>query len=292
MTDARTTLFGVIGDPIAHSLSPVMQSYFIKEFGLNAVYVAFHVKVDRLTDAVAGMRALGIAGLNVTVPHKEAVLAAVDRLSDEVRQLGAANTLKLENGTVSAHVTDPYGFIESLGEKKDRFNGARVLLLGAGGAARSVCWAAARLGVAEIILHDIDAAKSVALVERCRAFGIPRATLLSDLQVPLGQVISETPIVINATPIGMHPYDNRSPIETFSAVDRGHFFYDLVYNPAQTLFLRSAAERGAETQNGLQMLIFQGLESMRIWTGLPLHLTAFQLQELTSLLTKKLESHG
>jgi shikimate dehydrogenase len=293
MIEATSTVYSVIGDPIAHSLSPVMQNWFINQFELDAVYAAFHVRNEGLAACIDGMKALGISGLNVTVPHKEAVLSLADALSQEVQKLGAANTLKNDDGRITAFVTDPYGFMESLGAHKERFAGARVLLFGAGGAARSVCYALGLLKVHQVIVHDIDQQKCETLVSLCRTgFKIAEAVTLSSLNDKLNDVLSETPIVINATAVGMHPSTDQSVVKDMSAIGKNHFFFDLVYNPGVTRFLQLAQKSGAAVQSGLDMLIFQGLQSLRIWTGQNLELTAAQLSQVRTLLQQKLNAHG
>lgn len=292
MIKATTPIYAVIGDPIAHSLSPLMQNWFIQQFGLDAVYVAFHVRAAQLKMSIEGMRALGIQGINVTVPHKEAVTAWVDELAPEVKLLGAANTLKNIDGKISAFVTDPYGFIESLAENAARFNSADVLMFGAGGAARSVCYALSHLSVNRIILHDIDEQKTDSLIRLCRTnLGLSKTIALKSMAESMNDILAATPIVINATAVGMHPLENRSVLENVDTIHRGHFFYDLIYNPAKTRFLRMAEQAGASVQNGLDMLIFQGLQSMRIWTGEELKLAGASLQELRALLTHYLGIH-
>jgi len=289
---ATTKVYAVIGDPIAHSLSPVMQNWFIQKFNLNAVYAAFHVKNENLKACINGLRAMNIGGLNVTVPHKEVVLSFVDEKSEEVQLLGAANTLKNNDGKISAHVTDPYGFIESLGEHKKRFKDASVLMFGAGGAAKSVAYALSKLGVEQLLISDIVSEKAKELANASRnAFGIKKANAIEKPLAPMKEIIRHTQIIINATAVGMHPLEDKTVVEHYDVIGNKHFFYDLVYNPAKTKFLRLAEEKGAAIQNGLDMLIFQGLQSMRIWTGQDLQLSAAMLSELQSLMKKQLGIH-
>ncbi len=293
MISARTNIFAVIGDPIAHSLSPLMQNWFIEQFNLDAVYAAFHVKSENLSACVNGMKAMGIRGLNVTVPHKEAILNVVENKSPEVQQLGAANTLVLENNQITAHVTDPYGFIESLGENRERFKKTSVLLFGAGGAAKSVSNALATLGVKRLIIHDLVPEKAAELITLCReSFGIYNVSSLEETGQTVNDVVAQTPIVINATAVGMHPNESASVIEDMAAVTENHFFYDLVYNPGKTRFLQLAEWAGATVQNGLRMLIFQGLQSLRIWTGKDLKLSSTGLIELETIMKKELGIDG
>ncbi|MBN1561333.1 shikimate dehydrogenase [candidate division KSB1 bacterium] len=289
MINASTALYGVIGDPVAHSLSPTMQNWFIDQFHLNAVYAAFRVKSEKLGSCIDGMRAMGIGGLNVTVPHKEKVVAFADEWSDDVRLIGAANTLKNTGGFISAHVTDPYGFIESLGDNEQRFRGASVFMYGAGGAAKSVAYALAKLGVDQLLIVDSAAEKAVELAEQAvKSFGIKNASALQKPLAPVKTILTHTHIVINATPLGMHPWHDKTVVEYPDVITADHYFYDLVYNPGKTRFLREAEERGATIQNGLDMLIFQGLQSMRLWTEQPLALSAARLNDLRSIMNRQL----
>jgi len=291
MINASTTLYAVIGDPIVHSLSPIMQNWFINQFNLNAVYGAFHVKNESLRSCVDGVRAMGIGGLNVTVPHKEAVISFVDALTDEVKLLGAANTLDNVGGRITAHVTDPYGFMESIRDK-DRFRGASVLMYGAGGAAKSVAYALSKLGVEQLLIFDLVTEKASELAALSQnKFAIKSASALQKSFAPMKEILAHTHIVINATAVGMHPFENKTVVDHYDVITSEHFFYDLVYNPGVTTFLRMAAEKGAAVQNGLDMLIFQGLQSMRIWTGQELPLSETQLNELKNMMKKQLGIH-
>ncbi|MBN1466095.1 shikimate dehydrogenase [candidate division KSB1 bacterium] len=288
MMNASTILYAVIGDPIQHSLSPAMQNWFIEQFRLNAVYAAFHVRSEDLRACIDGMRAMGIGGINVTVPHKEAVVAWADELADDVRLLGAANTLKNSDGHISAHVTDPHGFEESLGGHADRFKGASVLLYGAGGAARSVAYALAKLGVRQLLIAEVAVQKAFELAELAKSFGIKNAAALQKPLAPMKTILANAHIVINATPVGMHPWHEKTVVDYPDVITVDHFFYDLVYNPGKTRFLREAEERGATVQNGLDMLIFQGLHSLRLWTEQELRLSTGQFNDLRSFMKKLL----
>ena len=292
MISASTKLFAVIGDPIGHSLSPVMQNCFINQFGLDAVYMAFHVKNSNLQTCVEGMKSVGIGGLNVTVPHKEAILPFIDAKSEEVLKLGAANTLKNVDGHIEGYVTDPYGFTESIFQNRGRFKDAKVMLFGAGGAAKSVAFALSMLGVQRLIVSDLVAEKTRELVSLCRdSFGLAQTSSLSDSDASLSDILADSNIIINATAVGMHPLQEKSVVEEFSAISNNHFCYDLVYNPGKTKFLRHAEKAGAAIQNGLDMLIFQGLQSMRIWTGKELKLDEKQLQFVRKIMNEQLGIH-
>lgn len=289
MINKNTKIYGVIGDPVEHSLSPVLHKFFFKKFDINALYFAFRIEAKRLQNAIDGMRAFGVSGLNVTTPHKENVTSFVDSRSSEVKLMGAANTLKNENDGISAYGTDPAGFIESLGVFGDRFTDAHVVLLGAGGSARAIAFALARLSVGQLTLvnRTLTRARQLATITR-ETFGIHHieTVMLSDPY--LNDAIAEASIVINATTVGMFPNTTAAIINNFAAFSNRHFVYDLIYNPATSLFLSRAREKGATIQNGLDMLIFQGLQSQRIWLDRSLELDQDSLTQLRQALMLEL----
>jgi shikimate dehydrogenase len=292
MIKATTKCFGVIGDPIGHSLSPLMQGWFFDRFKIDAAYLAFHVQSARLKACVEGMKALGIHGLNVTIPHKEAVLAYVDDKSPDVIQLNAANVLKNEDSGVVAYVTDPLGFIESLGVEKDRFTGATILLFGAGGAGKSVAFAAWKLGAQKLFIVDQSHERAHSLADLARnSFGISQVEVLAENKAAMNEAIHQSSVIINATPMGMHPNEDSSAVQDFAAFSKKHFVYDLVYNPGLTRFLAEAKAKGSTIQSGLDMLIFQGLEALRIWTDESLELDAVSLKQVRKLLMSEMGIH-
>jgi shikimate dehydrogenase len=290
MLDSKTTLYGVIGNPIAHSLSPKLHNWMIKFFGLNAVYVAFCVKTEELRSCIEGVKALEIGGLNVTIPHKEKVLGYVDEKSETVVRMGACNTLQNKNGRVCAHVTDPFGFTESLGERKDCFAGAHVILLGAGGAARSVAFALSQLGVKKLYTTDILFDRALNLSHLAvKELKLQECEVIEYGDPAINDAILDSTIVINASPAGMHP-NTDCPVADMSAFSERHFVYDLVYNPEKTQFLSHAQSKGASVQNGLDMLILQGLASLRIWEEKEFQLDRPALQEVRNVLNNELKN--
>jgi len=289
MIKTSTTLLAVIGDPIVHSLSPLMQNWMINYFKINAAYVAFHVKSNQLEQCVNGVKAFNMGGLNVTAPHKEQILNFVDQKSREVELLHAANTLKNENGTITAFVTDPFGFIESLGKNQSRFAGANVLMFGAGGAAKSVAYALSQLGIDKLIITDIFEEKAVQLKELAKnAFKISRVETIKIKTNNLNDYITDSQILINATAVGMHPNAAKSVLDDYSAISKQHYIYDLIYNPGHTALMLNAQKKGATVQNGLDMLLFQGLQSLRIWMNEDYELKIPALNELKSIMKKEL----
>ena len=215
MISGTTRVLGVIGDPVAHTSSPAMHNAALKALGLDYVYVAFHVAPDALPQALAGMRALELAGLNVTVPHKQAVMAHLDEISPEAQAIGAVNTVCNRDGKLLGFNTDAFGIIESL--KADGGMNSlpgRVVLLGAGGAARAILYALlAREEVAEVLLLNRTVEKAEALKGDLDVAGKVRIGSLAD-----SGAIADAGLVINATSIGMHPHEDTSPLADCSCL--------------------------------------------------------------------------
>jgi len=289
MISTRTRLFGVIGDPVSHSLSPLMHNYFFELFGLDGAYFAFRTEGERLAEAITGARALSLSGLNVTIPHKAAVVPLCDYRSPEVELLGVANTLVFRDDKIHAFTTDHIGFTCSLGEEKDRFSGSRVLLFGAGGSARAVAFALARLGIVHLTIVNRSRERAEALADFCRKqLNLLSVRPLSPLDPALGGEISSAAILINATACGLFPHIDETPLSAFDLIGRRHFVYDLVYNPRLTRFMREAGARGAAVQGGLEMLIFQGLAALNHWFYSDYRLEPAELNKLKSLLNREL----
>ena len=264
MISGTTRVLGVIGDPVAHTSSPAMHNAALKALGLGYVYVAFHVAPDALPQALAGMRALELAGLNVTVPHKQAVMAHLDEISPEAQAIGAVNTVCNRDGKLLGFNTDAFGIIESL--KADGGMNSlpgRVVLLGAGGAARAILYALlAREEVAEVLLLNRTVEKAEALKGDLDDAGKVRIGSLAD-----SGAIADAGLVINATSIGMHPHEDTSPLADCSCLHAEMLVADIVYNPLETILMRQARSVGARAINGMGMLAWQGARSFEIWTG-------------------------
>lgn len=292
MISSKTQLFGVIGDPIEHSLSPFLQNWLIDRYHIDGRYTAFHVLPVDLADAIRGMRALGIHGLNVTVPHKEKVLAYLDNPSPEVRLVGSANTILNDNGFLQGFNTDVPGFINSVDQQFNFFKNARVLIIGAGGAARALAFALKSLLVSELILSDLSMKVTEPLLNKCRKeFGMSNVRGLSINDPEFAEIVPSCDVIINATPVGMAPHTDRSPLPAGIQLHQEMMVYDLIYNPAKTRLLSDAEKAGARIKNGVDMLIFQGVESMKIWTNKDIRLNNKALSELRSLLNNALSRY-
>lgn len=258
-------MLGVIGHPVEHSASPAMHNAALAATGLDYVYVAFNVPPERAAGVGDAMRALGIAGLNVTVPHKQAVMAGLDEIAGEARAIGAVNTIENRAGRLIGHNTDAYGIATSLRQDGglERLP-ARVVLLGAGGAARAILYA----------LLQAPEVEEVWLLNRttARAEG-----LAADLDRPAARVrvggldevgrVRDAGLLINATSVGLAPQADASPVADPRVLHRGLVVYDTVYRPRRTRLLAQAEAAGARAVGGLGMLLHQGARAFEIWTG-------------------------
>jgi shikimate dehydrogenase len=263
---SRTTLVGIIGWPVEHSLSPTMHNAAFAEFGLNWAYVPLPVYPDHLGEAVRGLRALGFAGANVTVPHKETVLVHLDEVSRTAQAIGAVNTIVVRDGTLYGDNTDGAGFIASLDEVGFDPAGTYCALLGAGGAARAVAHALADAGALQICVYNRSFSRARALCQDTAKFHANVRFEPASLK-DLSAVGDETDLLINATSLGMWPHHETSPWPDELPVPGQLTVSDLVYNPQDTFLLERARAAGARTVGGLGMLVHQGAAAFELWTG-------------------------
>ncbi|MBI5136464.1 MAG: shikimate dehydrogenase [Nitrospirae bacterium] len=265
--DGATTLVGIIGQPVVHSRSPQMHNAAFRALGLNWAYVPFPVEPAELGDAVAGLKALGVRGFNVTIPHKQAVMPLLDDISPAAVAIGAVNTVVIDGGRLVGHNTDGEGFLRSLTEAhRFRLERSRALILGAGGASRAVCDALARAGVPALRISNRSAGKAEELAATIRAHHPGCDAKALDWN-PLDHraAINWAELIVNTTSVGLHVGDG-SPLDT-NGISPGHIVADLIYNPPQTPLLQKCAALRARTLNGLGMLLHQGAAAFALWTG-------------------------
>jgi shikimate dehydrogenase len=264
MTQSVRTLVGIIGYPLGHSASPVFQQAAFDRLGLPFTYDRWPTPPDALSGRTASLRAQGIAGANVTVPHKEAVLPLLDEVEPQARRIGAVNTIVNRSGRLTGYNTDAPGFVRSLKEDAG-FDPTRklVLLLGAGGAARAVVFGLGEAGAAAVLIANRTADRAEALAASARSAGVQGVEA-----APWGQVPAGVDLIVNSTSLGMRggPGEQESPLPA-SAIPKGALVCDLVYNPPETPLLRDARSVGARTLGGLPMLIYQGALAFELWTG-------------------------
>ncbi|WKB36883.1 shikimate dehydrogenase [Terrilactibacillus sp. S3-3] len=257
-------LFGVIGDPIGHTLSPALHEFWYKKDKLSHHYQAFHVLPETLPQAVSGMKALGISGFNVTIPHKMAIIPLLDDIDEEARMLGAVNTVVNDGGRFIGYNTDGLGFLKSLQTRFSQFRKGEpyVLVIGAGGAAKAVA-----LTVAKYLAGGLDVAnrtdeKALRLSAACSRYCPSKVIPFAKVQ----NAVPDYDLVIQATSIGLYPNIEESPL-TIHGGKLGTVFADLIYRPFQTRFLSQAKRLGHPTMGGLPMLIYQGALAYQKWLG-------------------------
>lgn len=266
--DARTRLAALIGDPVEHSLSPLIQNTAFRAQKLNHVYVALRVAPQDVEDAVHGLRALDFIGANVTAPHKQAVIPALDDLSTQARAVGAVNTIiHREGGKLIGDNTDVTGFLAPLLDVADELQGAPMVILGSGGVARAVAYALLTTFRPEsLVFAARTPGNAEKIADDLAAFDNDDA-LRVEPQAESSRSIGRALLVVNATPVGMHPTRTSSPIPDPDVLTQKHIVYDLVYNPEVTQLLTEAAARRARTVGGLEMLIAQAAAAYVQWTG-------------------------
>jgi len=251
-------IYGIIGDPVAHSLSPVMHNAAFEKLGMDAVYLAFRVSKGELEDAIRGAKSLGISGLNVTIPLKEKALSFVDA-EPIAKKIGAVNTIDFSSGTPVGYNTDGIGSLRVLKETVGEINGKNVLILGAGGAAKAISF-----------YLDAEGAK-VTIANRTRERATQLASNLHNasaigLDAELKKHIKASDILINATSVGMHPYEDATLVNA-DLMHPDLVVFDIVYNPMETELLKEAKRTGVKkTVDGVKMLVYQGAASFKIWT--------------------------
>lgn len=271
--DARTRLVALLGDPVAHSLSPLIHNTAFRARGVNLAYAALPVRRDDLAAAVAGLRALHFAGANLTIPHKEAVMPLLDALTPTAEAIGAVNVVVAEDDDGGVRLrgdnTDVAGFLAPLQAHADALAGGEVVVFGAGGAARAVVYGLlTRLQPARLTLVVRRPEQAEALAADLAAHDARGALAVA----PFGDAapaVEAARLVVNATPLGMHPREETTPWEDAAAFDAATIVYDAVYAPEETRLLREAAARGATTIGGLDMLLGQAEAAFTQWTGRP-----------------------
>lgn len=265
--DAHTALYAVWGDPVGHSLSPAIHNHAFREQGISAVYVAQRVRPPDLAAAVLGARACGLAGWNLTLPHKEAVLALLDDLAPSAARIGAVNTVvRRQDGALVGHNTDASGFLEPLAARCDfRPAGRTAVLLGAGGAARAIAFGLAEAGLARLHLRNRTVGRAEALgAELQRAFPALQVAVGSLAEIA-GEVWAEADLVVQATAAGHG--GEVAPLPDPQALPAAAVVADIGYGPAAAGWLAAAAASGQRTLDGLWMLVGQAALAFQLWTG-------------------------
>jgi shikimate dehydrogenase len=255
--DARTQLYGIIGNPVRKSLSPVIHNNAFRRMGINAAYLAF--EVEDIQEALLGIRGLGIQGVSVTMPFKLSVIPFLDELDTLTGSIGSVNTIVNRTGKLIGHNTDQHGAVKALEDKLD-LCGKTVVLLGAGGAARSIAYGLKEKGC-RVIIFNRSSERAAKLAGELGYAHEPLSALAET-----GGDLSDADILINATSVGMYPHEGKSPVPK-RLLRKGLIVMDIVYQPLRTKLLQEAEAQGCETIDGLEMLANQGAAQLQIWTG-------------------------
>jgi shikimate dehydrogenase len=265
LISGKTKVCGIIGDPIEHTMSPVMHNAAFDRLGLDYVYLPFRVTAKELERAVEGARALNIRGLNVTIPHKVAIIPFLDKLDPLAEKIGAINTIVNDDGVLIGYNTDATGFLQALLEQGIEPEGKRVAVLGAGGASRAVSFILAQRGASLAILNR-QPARAQELAQRIAQAFQSEVEALALSEENLAEVLAKAEILVNTTSLGMSPEVDKTPVPA-RLLKSSLVVFDIVYNPIQTRLLREAEAAGAKTINGLEMLVWQGALAFEKWTG-------------------------
>lgn len=264
--NSNTICLGIFGNPLGHSLSPLMHNAALKKMGLNYIYLPFMISQTEINRAVEAVRTLKIKGVNVTIPFKEEVMKYLDELDESARGCGAVNLIINENGCLKGYNTDGIGFIKGL-EQQGAKPGKRAVFVGAGGAARSIAAALINEGAEHLDFLDLDydKAENLSRISRQNASVVAEANVISD--DIFASTASKADIIINCTPVGMYPGIEKCPVKSLDMLKDEAVVCDVIYNPLETKFLALARGRGLKTVNGLPMFIWQGALSLELMTG-------------------------
>jgi shikimate dehydrogenase len=260
----KTAIVGLIGNPVGHSLSPPMHNAAFEFLGLDYVYVPFQVENDNLEEAINGAHSLNIKGLNVTIPHKTHVLSYLDDLDKPAELIGAVNTIKFDESGSTGYNTDGIGAVRAL-EEVSTIKDKNVVMVGSGGAARAVAFQLMISGAESLFIINRTPEKAQKLQEDIEMKLM--ANVCSGGLEDLKNAVSDADILIDTTPIGMYPHADDSPVLSAEMMHAELVVNDLVYNPLETALLKEAKKAGAKTVSGLKMLVYQGAEAFKIWTG-------------------------
>lgn len=263
----KTSICGIIADPVEHTMSPAMHNSAFAALNMDFVYVAFHVKGLELRKAIEGMRGLNIRGLNVSIPHKVAIMQFLDRIDPLAERIGAVNTVVNNGGILTGYNTDGNGFLHALKDRDVNPENKRIVLLGAGGAARAIAFTLLEQKARLTILNrKEDYSKLEQLIHRLNIIYKLNIDSAELIRINLEKALENADILVNATSVGMSPDSGESPVPA-DLIRSGLVVFDAVYNPLETRLLREAKAAGAITIDGLEMLVWQGVLAFEHWTG-------------------------
>jgi shikimate dehydrogenase len=277
----KTALYCVIGDPIEHTLSPALQNAAFQALKLDCVFLAFQVAPSQVEAALQGVRSLGLRGLNVTMPHKNAVIPFLDEVDETARFLSSVNTILNDNGKLRGFSTDGTGAHRALEENGADLAGKKLVLLGAGGAAKAIAYTLAR-EVDELVLLNRTPQKLGDLAEALNQKFHKKVTVASTSPEDIQGSLRDADILVNATNVGMHPNPDLSLVKP-EWLKPSLVVMDIVYNPLETRLAKDAKAAGARVISGVEMLLYQGAASFELWTGKPAPVEVMRKAALSQL---------
>lgn len=290
-----TRITGLLGNPVKHSISPLIHNHAFAELGLDFTYLPLGCEKEKLGGVVESLRALNFAGVNVTIPYKSDVIPFCDEISQLSKLTGTVNTLYWDDEKLCGTTTDANGFLKALTMDGFDITDKKVLILGNGGTARTLAMVLAynhqtgdrgnKTPLSSLTIAGRNPEKVRTLVNEIKEkTGFPiQQTLFSD--EAFSEIVKESDLIVNCTPIGMHPYEDASPL-TKEQLSPTTYVFDAIYNPGQTKLLQIAEEVGCNFQNGLRMLLGQGLDSFKLWTGHTVDPSIFNIDELQKIVSK------
>lgn len=264
--NGKTKVCGLFGNPVEHTLSPLIHNYLAEKMGHNLVYVPFQVDDHQVREAVEAVRALHLGGVNVTVPHKSAVMEYLDELDDLAKKIGAVNTIVSKDGRLKGYNTDMPGLYRAMRSEGIEVKGEKIVILGAGGAARAVAMLCATYGAEHIYMLNRSLDKAEKIAEEVN--GLFAKTVLTPMErKDYAKLPKQGYLAIQATSVGLAPRCEDVVIEDKAFYDYIKIGVDLIYNPETTKFMRILQEQGKKTMNGLKMLLYQGIIAYELWNG-------------------------
>ncbi|MBE6494126.1 MAG: shikimate dehydrogenase [Methanosphaera stadtmanae] len=264
MINGTTKLTGVIGNPIEHSLSPVMHNNAFNEMNMDYVYTAFHVMPENLKNVITSCKTLNIKGINVTIPYKTDIIQYLDEIDSTAENITAVNTISFKNGIAKGYNTDGIGAIKSI-ESHIKLENKNILVLGSGGASKAITFTLTNENIDSLIIANRSKDNAINLINN-----IKNKTSFENITFQeisnTNEIIDNVDIIINTTPIGMYPNDKVKPAIKTDKINHNHVVMDIIYNPLDTILLKEAKKNGAKIIHGTEMLINQGIESFKIFT--------------------------
>lgn len=272
--NSETSLYCLVGNPVSKSLSPDIHNKVFELEDINSIYMTFNIKSEELKSFMSSIKTLNIKGVNVTIPHKIDIIKYLDEVDEYAAKLNAVNTIKNENGKLKGYNTDGLGFIKALKDRNIELKEKKCLVIGAGGASRAICHILASNKIKQLTIANRTKEKAVKLKEELKVFY--KDIIIKTYDYNSAEIYTENnDIYINTTNVGMYPNEEQSPIEVEKIKNKA-VFYDVVYKPLQTKFLKDAKLNKHETIQGIEMLLNQALESQRIWNDVELEAKEYE----------------